>query len=81
MVKDNPELHYALQLADTSLILSHRLSEWCGVAPELEIDMALAISGSTYWVRPATSTNMLPNWRVQVGAKMTLLISAISLAI
>ncbi|MBC7001339.1 phenylacetate-CoA oxygenase subunit PaaC [Photobacterium sp. BZF1] len=45
MVKDNPELHYALQLADTSLILSHRLSEWCGVAPELEIDMALANIG------------------------------------
>lgn len=33
---------YVLQLADTSLILSHRLSEWCGVAPELEIDMALS---------------------------------------
>ncbi|MGF1684919.1 1,2-phenylacetyl-CoA epoxidase subunit PaaC [Photobacterium minamisatsumaniensis] len=45
MNNNNPELHYALQLADTSLILSHRLSEWCGIAPELEIDMALANIG------------------------------------
>ncbi|MGF1700160.1 phenylacetate-CoA oxygenase subunit PaaC [Photobacterium makurazakiensis] len=45
MNNNNPELHYVLQLADTSLILSHRLSEWCGIAPELEIDMALANIG------------------------------------
>ncbi|MEY3053271.1 MAG: Phenylacetate-CoA oxygenase, PaaC subunit [Bacteroidota bacterium] len=33
---------YLLQLADNALILGHRLSEWCGHAPELETDIALA---------------------------------------
>ncbi len=32
---------YLLQLGDNALILGHRLGEWCGHAPELEIDMAL----------------------------------------
>jgi ring-1,2-phenylacetyl-CoA epoxidase subunit PaaC len=33
---------YILRLADTSLILGHRLSEWCGHGPVLEQDIALA---------------------------------------
>ncbi|QJX48106.1 phenylacetate-CoA oxygenase subunit PaaC [Hymenobacter taeanensis] len=33
---------YVLQLADTSLILGHRLSEWCGHGPVLEQDLAMA---------------------------------------
>jgi ring-1,2-phenylacetyl-CoA epoxidase subunit PaaC len=33
---------YLLQLADDRLILGHRLSEWCGHAPILEEDIALA---------------------------------------
>lgn len=33
---------YVLRLADSALINSHRLSEWCGHAPVLEEDMALA---------------------------------------
>jgi ring-1,2-phenylacetyl-CoA epoxidase subunit PaaC len=33
---------YTLRLADTCLIWSHRLSEWCGHAPVLEEDIALA---------------------------------------
>jgi len=32
---------YILQLADTSLILSHRNSEWCGHGPVLEQDIAI----------------------------------------
>jgi len=32
---------YLLQLGDNSLILGHRLSEWCGHGPILEVDMAL----------------------------------------
>lgn len=32
---------YLLRLGDTSLVLGHRLSEWCGHAPELEEDIAL----------------------------------------
>ena len=33
---------YLLRLGDNALILSHRLSEWCGHAPSLEEDIALA---------------------------------------
>ncbi|MFA3783497.1 1,2-phenylacetyl-CoA epoxidase subunit PaaC [Melioribacteraceae bacterium 4301-Me] len=33
---------YILQLADDNLIFGHRLSEWCGHAPILEEDVALA---------------------------------------
>jgi ring-1,2-phenylacetyl-CoA epoxidase subunit PaaC len=33
---------YVLRLADTCLIWSHRLAEWCGHAPVLEEDIALA---------------------------------------
>ncbi len=37
----NPFFDYLLQLGDNALILGHRLGEWCGHAPELELDMAL----------------------------------------
>ncbi|MGN6155541.1 MAG: 1,2-phenylacetyl-CoA epoxidase subunit PaaC [Sphingomicrobium sp.] len=33
---------YLLQLGDDSLILGQRLSEWCGHAPALEVDLSLA---------------------------------------
>ena len=33
---------YCLQLADDALVMSHRLSEWCSNAPDLEDDIALA---------------------------------------
>lgn len=33
---------YALRLGDNGLVLAQRLSAWCGHAPELEIDLALA---------------------------------------
>ncbi|MDK8754381.1 1,2-phenylacetyl-CoA epoxidase subunit PaaC [Acinetobacter radioresistens] len=36
---------FLLHIGDSQLILSHRLSEWCGHAPELEIDIALANIG------------------------------------
>ena len=39
----NPSfLKYILQLADNCLIQGHRLSEWCGHAPILEVDIALS---------------------------------------
>jgi ring-1,2-phenylacetyl-CoA epoxidase subunit PaaC len=38
----NPLFLYALRLADDALVLGHRLSEWCGHAPVLEEDLALA---------------------------------------
>jgi ring-1,2-phenylacetyl-CoA epoxidase subunit PaaC len=34
-----------LHLADTTLVLGHRLSEWCGHAPMLEEELALANMG------------------------------------
>ncbi|MFL5037932.1 MAG: 1,2-phenylacetyl-CoA epoxidase subunit PaaC, partial [Microvirga sp.] len=37
-----PLVQYALRLADNALVLGHRLSEWCGHAPMLEEDIALA---------------------------------------
>jgi ring-1,2-phenylacetyl-CoA epoxidase subunit PaaC len=40
-----PLFDYALRLADDALLLGHRLSEWCGRAPTLEEDMALANIG------------------------------------
>ncbi|MCH8684512.1 1,2-phenylacetyl-CoA epoxidase subunit PaaC [Pedomonas mirosovicensis] len=36
---------YALRLGDTSLVLGHRLSEWCGHAPEMELDVAMSNLG------------------------------------
>ena len=35
-------LPFLLRMGDTTLILGHRLSEWCGHAPALEEDIALA---------------------------------------
>jgi ring-1,2-phenylacetyl-CoA epoxidase subunit PaaC len=35
-------VEYLLRLADSPLVLSHRLSEWCGHGPVLEEDLALA---------------------------------------
>ncbi len=37
----NNLVNYCLHLADTTLILSHRNSEWCGHGPILEQDIAL----------------------------------------
>ena len=44
-VSETPLVLYALRRADDALILGHRLSEWCGHAPMLEEDMALANMG------------------------------------
>jgi len=38
----NPLFEYLLRQGDNALVLGHRLSEWCGVAPALEEDIALA---------------------------------------
>ena len=35
------DVEYVLRIADSSLILGHRLSEWCGHGPALEEDIAL----------------------------------------
>ena len=37
-----PAVQYVLRLADTCLVLGQRLAEWCGHAPVLEEDIALA---------------------------------------
>ncbi len=44
-ITESPLVLYALRRADDALILGHRLSEWCGHAPMLEEDMALANMG------------------------------------
>ena len=38
----DPTTQYLLRIADTNLILAQRLAEWCGHAPVLEEDIALA---------------------------------------
>lgn len=37
-----PLFTYALRLGDDALILGQRLSEWCGHAPTIEVDLSLA---------------------------------------
>ncbi len=44
-VRETPLVLHALRRADDSLVLGHRLSEWCGHAPSLEEDMALSNIG------------------------------------
>jgi ring-1,2-phenylacetyl-CoA epoxidase subunit PaaC len=44
-VSETPLVLYALRRADDALISGHRLSEWCGHAPAMEEDMALANMG------------------------------------
>ncbi len=39
---NDPFFEYLLRLGDDRLVLGHRLSEWCGHAPILEEDIALA---------------------------------------
>lgn len=42
MTANEAHFDYTLRLGDDSLILSQRLSEWCGHAPALETDLSLA---------------------------------------
>lgn len=41
-VRETPLVRFLLRRADDALILGHRLSEWCGRAPSMEEEMALA---------------------------------------
>ena len=38
----DPLFEFLLRQGDNTLILSHRISEWCGHAPVIEEDIALA---------------------------------------
>ena len=42
---DSARFDYLLRLGDDSLILGQRLSEWCGHAPSVEVDLSLANMG------------------------------------
>jgi ring-1,2-phenylacetyl-CoA epoxidase subunit PaaC len=44
-MRDASLFDYACRLGDDSLILGQRLSEWCGHAPMLEVDLSLANVG------------------------------------
>jgi ring-1,2-phenylacetyl-CoA epoxidase subunit PaaC len=44
-MKDAALFDYACMLGDDSLVLGQRLSEWCGHAPMLEVDLSLANLG------------------------------------
>ena len=45
MARDQALFEYLLRLGDNCLILSQRLSEWCGRSPVLEEDIALTNVG------------------------------------
>ena len=40
--RPDPLFEFLLRMGDNTLILGHRVSEWCGHAPVLEEDIALA---------------------------------------
>lgn len=42
VVERTPDVQYLLRIGDSCLILGQRLSEWCGHAPALEEDIAMA---------------------------------------
>lgn len=42
---DTPLFQYTLRLADTALVLGHRLSEWVGQSPVIEEDLAFGNMG------------------------------------
>ena len=42
MTRDEALFEFLLRLGDSTLILGHRVSEWCGHGPYLEEDIALA---------------------------------------
>ncbi|NOD93763.1 phenylacetate-CoA oxygenase subunit PaaC [Ruegeria sp. HKCCD4884] len=42
MTRDEAFLQFLLRMGDNTLILGHRVSEWCGHTPVLEEDIALA---------------------------------------
>jgi ring-1,2-phenylacetyl-CoA epoxidase subunit PaaC len=44
-VSTNPAVQYLLRAGDSALILAQRIAEWCGHAPALEEDIALANMG------------------------------------
>src|SRR3989344_3261803 len=54
MTVQEAKFEYLLRLGDSSLIIGHRLSEWCGHGPILEEDIAL-INIALYFVGNATS--------------------------
>ena len=42
MTQQEALFRYAVRMGDNSLVLGHRLSEWCGHGPQLEEDIAQA---------------------------------------
>ena len=61
---------YLLRLGDNTLILGQRLSEWCGHAPALEEDIALAnvtldlIGQTQLWLGAADRSTALKKLRM-----------------
>lgn len=62
----NPVATYALRLGDNGLVLAQRLGAWCGHAPELEIDLALANIGLDLLGQSAISSATRQSWRAAV---------------
>ena len=59
MATDTHLFEWLCRMGDNALVLGHRVSEWCGHAPVLEEDIALAntaldLIGQTHWPIAAT---------------------------
>lgn len=59
MTRDEAFFQFLLRMGDNSLVLGHRVSEWCGHSPVLEEDIALAntaldlIGQTQFWLELA----------------------------
>ena len=89
---DTPLFQYTLRLADTALILGHRLSEWVGHSPVIEEDLAFGNMGLDLigrhpgeiipgFVEFANMVETKPHMAVQRVARLGRAIDALALAI
>lgn len=58
-------VEYALRLGDDALILGQRLTEWCGHAPALEIDLSLANVGLDLIGQATLLLGLAGEWEAQ----------------
>ena len=57
----DPLFDYLCRMGDNTLVLSHRVSEWCGVAPVLEEDIDKAI----FQLKKAMKKNYIVHYNYQ----------------
>ena len=68
----SPLFEFLLRQGDSALVLGHRTSEWCGLAPAIEEDIALANIALDLIGQASYGWNMQVKKKVQ-GAPQTIL--------